>query len=100
MSDEEEDRRIVMVQTNAKPILGQDPTQVWPNQGTEEWVRATVSSESRDRVATKSDDAEVPVFLWTEQFILTSEGWYCISDAPKVEWAMNVLRHRMFILVW
>ena len=66
----------------------------------EEQVRATVSSESRDRVATKSDDAEVPVFLWTEQFINTSEGRYSLKDAPRIEWAMDVLRHRMFILVW
>mmetsp|Transcript_18233 Transcript_18233/g.45137 ORF Transcript_18233/g.45137 Transcript_18233/m.45137 type:complete len:1296 (-) Transcript_18233:2196-6083(-) len=53
-----------------------------------------VDRDVRERKATKSDDAAVPEYLWTEHFIEESEvksGWQ-ESDKPAIEKGMAILR--------
>ena len=52
-----------------------------------------VDRDLRERKATKSDDAEVPVFLWTEHYLEeVSLGHLTKSERERVEDAMNTLR--------
>ena len=54
-----------------------------------------VSRESRERKATKSDDAEVPIYLWTEHYLESSLlGWNLEDKREKaiVEKAMETLK--------
>mmetsp|Transcript_18229 Transcript_18229/g.45121 ORF Transcript_18229/g.45121 Transcript_18229/m.45121 type:complete len:1319 (-) Transcript_18229:2184-6140(-) len=53
-----------------------------------------VDRELRERKATKSDDAEVPVYLWTEHYMEESHPDFSWTekDKPRIEKAMNVIR--------
>ena len=52
-----------------------------------------VDRDLRERKATKSDDAEVPVFLWTDHYLEeVSLGHLTKSERERVEDAMNTLR--------
>ena len=54
----------------------------------------------RERKATKSDDAQVPVYLWTDQFVGGSQGKWKAEQASLLEQAMNSLRHLLFLPIW
>jgi len=69
-----------------------------------------IQREKRERKATKADDAEVPIYLWTEHYMEESTyEWTEISRTRKltegqqrsvIEWAMETLRHYFAIRRW
>ena len=73
------------------------------SEGTEDLL-TDIARAKRERKATKSDDAEVPIYLWTEHYMEGSTiKWdkATIEDEHrKVEGAMETLRSKLFIWKW
>jgi hypothetical protein len=57
-----------------------------------------VSRQHRERKATKSDDAEVPEYLWEDHFLSDGPTPWVVTDRTKLREAMWLLRRRM--LLW
>ena len=61
-------------------------------------LSTSLNSIERERKATKSDDAPVPIHLWTQQLIRTGTNWNDV-DPSVLERAMNTLRG-LLLLKW
>eukprot|EP00978_Attheya_sp_CCMP212_P006384 scaffold14451_cov47-Attheya_sp.AAC.1 len=61
--------------------LNQEPT---PGPQIEDPLFAEIDREKRERKATKSDDAEVPVYLWEEHLIDDGEFGWTTEDLPRL----------------
>mmetsp|Transcript_7983 Transcript_7983/g.19280 ORF Transcript_7983/g.19280 Transcript_7983/m.19280 type:complete len:1317 (-) Transcript_7983:1541-5491(-) len=69
-----------------------------------------IERNKREMKATKSDDADVPIYLWTEHYLEKSKrrwiqaavknGISFEEQTKRVERALEVLRHHMFIRIW
>ena len=76
--------------------LGSPQLEIFNSKSGEEQARIQIQQEKREQKATKSDDASIPVHLWTEQFIKDYPVEYKLQvavDDPKIEAALEVLRH-------
>ena len=61
---------------------------------------AKLQMDERERKAVKSDDAAVPIGLWTAQFLEGGAGTWSEEEVPAIEAALETLRHKLFVHVW
>ena len=52
-----------------------------------------IQRESRERLATKVDDADVPIYLWEDHLINDNDGWLVPEDLRESQ-------HRAFACAW
>ena len=57
-----------------------------------------IQRESRERLATKADDADVPIYLWEDHLINDNDGWLVPEDLLMFQIAGLLLKEVM--LCW
>jgi hypothetical protein len=74
MVDEEDESEDLLPKANGRPIGTQD-------------ILNEVAREKRERKATKSDDAEIPEYLWEEHLLQVFSEFYSLQGIEKIGWS-------------